>query len=388
MLHLVHRAVLVVLTTGLLVPLAARARTHVVQPGDSIRAALARAQPGDRIAVLPGVYREGAADERTALTVTLDGIELVGVSSPGHPVVLENAGGQSYGLWVSPVDSADPTADPERPPCGRSGATLHGFVLSGFTLQGFLQHGAHLACVDGFALTGNVSDGNAVYGLFPVLSRHGVIANNEAMHTGQDAALYVGQSDNVLISGNRVHDNLLGIEVENSRHCDVLGNEVYDNTVGILVDVLTDKLRTTQEHTLVAFNRVHDNNRANTANPDDLLAVLPAGIGILLVGADTTTVSLNTVKRNGFVGLGVVSLCLGFALQGQSCTGLDVEPNPDSNRIVGNVVQGNGTVPLSSSLLDAFRADLLWDGTGQGNCWQANAFATSVPPAPLLPACR
>jgi len=192
------------------------------------------------------------------------------------------------------------------------------------------------------------------------------------MHTGQDAALYVGQSDNVLISGNRVHDNLLGIEVESSRQC----------------DVLTDKLRTTQEHTLVAFNRVHGNNRANTANPDDLLAVLPAGIGILLVGADTTTVSLNTVKHNGFVGLGVVSLCLGFALQGQSCTGLDIEPNPDGNQIVGNVVQGNGTVPLSGGPLDAFRADLLWDGTGQGNYWQANAFATSVPPAPLLPACR
>ena len=132
--HLIPRAVLIVLATGLLVPLAARARTHVVQPGDSIRAALARAKAGDRIAVLPGVYREGVADDPTARTVTLDGIELVGVPSPGHPVVLENAGDQSYGLWVSPVDSADPTADPERPPCGRSGATLHGFVLSGFTL--------------------------------------------------------------------------------------------------------------------------------------------------------------------------------------------------------------------------------------------------------------
>ena len=120
------------------------------------------------------------------------------------------------------------------------------------------------ACVDGFALIGNVSDGNEVYGLFPVLSRHGVLADNEVMNTGLDAALYVGQSDDVLISGNRVHDNLLGIEVENSRRCTVLGNDIYANTVGLLVHVLPNLLRTTQEDTTVALNKVHDNNRANT----------------------------------------------------------------------------------------------------------------------------
>jgi parallel beta-helix repeat protein len=336
--------------------------------------------------VLPGVYREGAAGEHTALTVTRDGIALVGLSAPGHPVVLQNAGGQSYGLWVSPADSAAPTDDPERPPCGTSGATLRGFLLSGFTLQGFLQHGVHLACVDGFALTSNVADGNAVYGLFPVLSRRGVIASNEVMHTGLDAALYVGQSAEVLISGNRVHENLLGIEVEDSAHCAVLGNDVYANTVGILIDVSPDKVRTTQAHTTVAFNHVHDNNRGNTALPEELLAVLPAGIGLLLVGADTTTVSGNIIKRNGFVGLGVVSLCLGLALQGQGCTGLDVEPNADGNQLVGNVVQENGTVPLAGSPVDVYRADLLWDGTGQGNCWQLNSFTTSVPP--MRPACH
>jgi parallel beta-helix repeat protein len=379
------RALFVVLVLGLLVPPIAHARMHVVQPGDAIRAALAQAQPGDRITVLPGVYREGAADDPIALTVTRDGIALVGLSSPGHPVVLQNAGNQSYGLWVSPGDSAAPTDDPERPPCGSSGATLRGFLLAGFTLQGFRQHGAHLACVDGFVLTGNVADGNAVYGLFPVLSRRGVIASNEVRHTQLDAALYVGQSAEVLISANRVHDNLLGIEVENSTHCAVFGNDVSANTVGILIDVSPDKVRTAQEHTTVAFNHVHD-NRGNTAPPEELLAVLPAGIGLLLVGADTTTVSGNVITRNDFVGLGVVSLCLSLALQGQPCTGLDVEPHADGNRLVGNVVEGNGTVPLAGSPVDVYRADLLWDATGQANCWQASVFTTRVPPQ--LPACH
>jgi parallel beta-helix repeat protein len=231
-----------------------------------------------------------------------------------------------------------------------------------------------LACVDGFALLGNVSDGNRVYGLFPVLSRHGVLADNEVMDTDRNAALYVGQSDHVLISGNRVHDNLIGIEVENSRHCTVLGNDVYANTVGLLVHVLPNLLRTTQEHTTIAFNKVHDNNR----DPGAASGAFPPGLGILLVGADTTTVSGNHVTCNGSVGLGVVNPCEGLMMQGQSCDEFDVDPNPDGNRIVGNIFQGNGTAPPTG--------DLLWDGNGQGNCWQFNSFTTSVPSP--LPACH
>ncbi|MGE5715214.1 MAG: NosD domain-containing protein, partial [Acidobacteriota bacterium] len=233
------RSVLLALAVGLS-PVPLLARTIVVHPGHSIRAALQQAKPGDRVQVLPGLYHEGAAGDLSALTIDTDAIELVGVPSPARPVVLENAGGQSYGIWVSPADSAGPgpQSDPEHPPCGLSGAKLDGFSLSGITVRGFAVHGVHLACVDGFSMTNNVADGNGVYGLFPVVSRNGVMSNNEALNTATDAAIYVGQSDNVLITANRVHDNLLGIEVENSRHCAVTANEVYGNTFGIFVDIL------------------------------------------------------------------------------------------------------------------------------------------------------
>jgi hypothetical protein len=46
---------------------------------------------------------------------------------------------------------------------------------------------------------------------------------------------------------------------------------------------------------------------------------------------------------------------------------------PDGNRIIGNVVRGNGTQPVPNPLLNAFRTDLVWDGTGTGNCWKANS---------------
>jgi parallel beta-helix repeat protein len=309
------------------------------------------------------------------------------IAGVGRDVVLENAGGQSYGIWVSPPDSAGPgpQADDEHPPCGLNGKTLSGFSISGFTVRGFALHGVHLACVDGFSITGNVADGNGVYGLFPVVSRHGLLAGNVVTGTSSDAAIYVGQSDDVLIAGNLVHDNLLGLEVENSRNCAVIGNEAYGNTLGIFVDILPFLERKTQDATLVAYNSVHDNNRVNTANPNDLLGVLPSGLGILVAGGHATTVMSNHVRNNGFAGIAVASLCFGLALQGSDCSGLDIAPDPSDDRIVHNRLTANGTTPQPNPIFDALRADLIWDGSGSGNCWSDNVYSTSTPPA--LPAC-
>src|SRR4051794_26774807 len=102
---------LVLAVAAALVALPASARTFVVHPGSSIRAAIARAAPGDRIEVLPGTYREGGPRERNALTVTTAGLQIVGLSRPGAPVLLENAGLQQFGFWVSPANSAGAAQD-------------------------------------------------------------------------------------------------------------------------------------------------------------------------------------------------------------------------------------------------------------------------------------
>src|SRR5205807_4120057 len=137
-----------------------QSRTLVVREGGSIAAAIARAAPGDTIQVLPGVYHEGQPGDLNALTITTDDLTLEGRSLPGQPVVLENAGGQSFGVWVSPADStgAAAEANDELPPCGSGGSRLHGFAIRGFTVRGFEQHGVHLACVDGFTIDGNVAE--------------------------------------------------------------------------------------------------------------------------------------------------------------------------------------------------------------------------------------
>jgi parallel beta-helix repeat protein len=382
------------LSTGLLFAFvlnagtAAEARTWTVHPDESIAAAISHARPGDRIEVMPGVYHEGGPGDLNAVTITSDRIDLIGLSRANHPVVLENAGAQSYGIWVSPLDSTGPApeANNEKPPCATDGSTIHGFSVRGFTVRGFGEHGLHLACVNGFLIDGNVAENNGVYGIFPVTSRHGALTNNIVRGSVRDAGIYVGQCDDVLIAGNTSMDNLIGIEVENSREVAAIRNQSSNNTIGIFVDVLFDKVKLTQETTLVARNHVHDNNRPNSSNPGDITAIFPPGLGILLVGADTTTVTENDVEHNGFAGIGVTSLCLAFTLQGQTCPPLDVDPNPDHNRIVRNRSTGNGTISTGNPVLDALRGDLVWEGSGVGNCWRDNNFVTSVPA--ILPICR
>jgi parallel beta-helix repeat protein len=362
------------------------AKTVVVNPGDSIQAAVNGASAGDTILVKPGVYHEGAPGDLNAVTVTKAGIQLVAMSSPNQPVVLESLSGQSFGFWVSPSDSAagGPEGDPERPPCATSGARLDGFTLRGFTLSNFGGHGAHLACVDDFVIAGNVASGNGIYGLFPVLSKRGVLTNNTAENTAQDAAIYVGQSEQVVVEGNVARGSLIGIEVENSNNCVVTNNDIYGNTVGLLVDVLPNLALKAQQTTVLSGNHVHDNNSPNTATGDNA-ALLP-GIGIFLIGADTTTITGNVVTENQLSGIAVLSFCTTAALSGLGCTGIDIDPFPDGNRIVGNTVTGNATVPFPDPAVDALRADLSWDGSGTNNCWSGNRFGTSVPSP--LPACQ
>ncbi len=135
----------------------AAAKTVVVHAGESIQAAIDAAPAGTTIRVEPGTYHE-AGDSR-AITVTKDGIRLVGAARRGRPVVLEQSGTQTQGIWVSPADSLAP-ADVELPPCGVSGLRLADFQLSGFTVRGFEGFGVYLACVDGFRLERNETHAN------------------------------------------------------------------------------------------------------------------------------------------------------------------------------------------------------------------------------------
>jgi len=116
----------------------------------------------------------------------------------------------------------------------------------------------------------------------------------------------------------------------------------------------------------------------------DLVAAVPAGTGILIVGADRVLAQDNQVTGHDFIGLGVGSSLVLALLSGAPPEAFaDIEPNPDGVEVRNNMVTGNGTVSPIPFLPPV---DLLWDGSGVGNCWTGNTFGTSAPPA--LPPCN
>jgi len=362
---------LALLLAGALASATTAAAKIVVHDGDSLQAAIDAAPAGATIVVKPGVY-QGTAETR-AITVTKDGIHLVGAARPNKPVILRQTGTQTHGIWVSPADSTDPD-NPELPPCGMMDEHLRGFSVSGFTVQGFAGFGVYLACVDDFRIRHNTASGNLTYAIFPVRSSHGQMTRNQVSGTKNDACLYVGQDESIDVHDNLATDCVIGFEIENSHHVRLFRNKSINNTAGMLVDIVGEREVSTISSNVVADNTFEGNNRPNTASPDEDTSQIVPGIGLILEGADDTVIARNRFINNGVAGLTLVSPCI---VDPPFCTPpIDFDPNPDQNRVTKNTFGGNS-------------ADVIYlPGNGQGNCFARNVPANLNVVGGPLPACQ
>jgi len=93
------------------------------------------------------------------------------------------------------------------------------------------------------------------------------------------------------------------------------------------------------------------------------------------------------VIGNGSLGIALTDFCSAAALPPEACALLDIEPLPNGNRITGNGALGNGRRPDLARIPAELAGDLVWTGTGDGNCWSRNLAGTIAPAGIALPSC-
>jgi parallel beta-helix repeat protein len=191
-----------------------------------------------------------------------------------------------------------------------------------------------------YIIRNNIIVDTGVYGIFPQLGKNGIVSHN-VISGIEDAAIYVGMSDNVDVVFNEVFDSVAGIEIENSRHALVEGNMVYNNTGGILAFITPGLPIKTCGDVLIRNNFVINNNHENFAIPGSLVSNIPPGTGVLVMACDDVVVEGNIITGNDSVGITLTD----FSLASSTAKDIEADGNPNRPKILNNIMRNNGNNP-------------------------------------------
>jgi nitrous oxidase accessory protein NosD len=324
------------------------AKVRVVEPGESIQAAIDAASPGDTILVKPGTYAEALVVQTDDLTLKGSKGTVLTMPASSDNICTELSGGTVVGICALGEVNFETFEVIEY---------LEGPRISGFRIRGFTDSGIIALGTDGLRATGNWFEDNAGYGIFSLLSIRPLLAHNTASGNG-DAGLYVGGNQDVdaTVVGNTSWDNALGIFLRDVSNGSATGNHVFDNCTGILLlaNAPGPVTNWTVRHNLVRRNNKTDCGEGGATS----------GTGILLLGASDNEVSKNVVVGNR----GEAPFGGGIVL----VTAEPEEPGGEALAPSGNVVRKN--VALRNAPFDLSR-----DGTGDGNRFVDNLCRTSQP---------
>ncbi len=147
---------------------------------------------------------------------------------------------------------------------------------------------------------------NGSYATYPVGCTNVLIEECDVFGSS-DAGIYVGQSKNIVVRRNNVHDNVAGIEIENSTDADVYDNISTSNTGGVLIFDLPDLPVKNGSRCRVYNNKIINNNVPNFGVKGTTVGEIPAGTGIIVMATNQCEVFNNEIGGNNTVSVAVVS---------------------------------------------------------------------------------
>ena len=334
----------------------AAAATIHVHRGQSIQAAVNRADPGDTIVLDRGRYFQTVFIGRPGLT-------LRGAGSGRHGTVLRQ-----------PKSSNSPCSDPSTgevsgicgggidPATGQPGKPLRGTTIVGIRVRGFSGDGIVFFNTTHTTVRRSASVDNAGYGITSFVGHDTRFIQNLAAGD-HEAGFYVGDSPNahVRLIGNRAIGNEpFGFLHRDSSFGVDIGNVARDNCVGsVYLDA--DFGPAPARFWLARHNRYIANNRGCPAG-EDAGPTPVSGIGVAIIGAQHVRLIANVMRAN--VPSMAGALAGGIVLMSGTSFGTG---DANNNLIARNLVRRNQP------------ADIVWDGTGSNNRFRHNHCDTSQP---------
>jgi parallel beta-helix repeat protein len=342
----------------------------LVEPGEEayteLLGALMDAQPGQTVCM-----SEGTFDFVDELSISANGVTLKGA---GRDKTIMDFSGQTVGANGVKISGDDVTITAltvqETPGDGIRGDEVKNITYEDVAVKWSAQ----------------ASTGNGAYGFYPV-GCDGVVIRNSLVTGARDAGIYVGQSKNVLVEDSEAHGNVAGVEFENTTDATVRRTHAHDNTAGILIFNLPGLPVKNGKRTLAYDNIVENNNVPNFGEAGTTVALVPPGIGFMILAADDNEIRDNQIMNNNSSGVVIVEYTdLLFA------TYDDAEFNiyAEGNYVHDNTFTGNGSDPdgLILTVTNGKKpgADLLLDGCNDPaldntdgsltNCFGGNGSAT------------
>lgn len=205
--------------------------------------------------------------------------------------------------------------------------------------------------------------GNGSYGLYPVQCQN-VLIEDSVVKGAADGGIYVGQSRQIIVRRNRVEQNVVGIEIENSQYADVYDNTATGNTGGMMVFNLPDLPVKDGQYARVFHNRIEANNTANFGSSASMVSKVPPGTGLMIVATKHIDVFGNTFKDNHTGNLMLAS----FYSADAPIHDAGYDPYESSIFVHDNQFSGGGTDPATlrvkalALVIGKPLPDILYDG--------------------------
>jgi parallel beta-helix repeat protein len=204
--------------------------------------------------------------------------------------------------------------------------------------------------------TGPPKETNGGYGVYPVACKR-ILVEKSYIRGASDSGLYVGQSEDVVLRNNRITENVAGIEIENCLRADVYDNEAYGNTGGILVFSMPD-LPVIQNGvgTRIFRNKITGNNTANFAPKGNIVGLVPAGTGVMILANRDVEIFNNTIEDNQTASVIVTS----FYASERPIKDPTYEAQARNTYIHDNVMRNSGAKP--SGMINEIKDGAGWAG--------------------------